>query len=1785
MTSYTARLKLRHKSGYALEYHWPPFIPETFINLGYIIHKPKRTAEEAESTAKSTTTGREMAPIHICDTIDYEDDSDGNIEEEISKIFLPVKRIQYPQIILIEGVPGIGKTMLMMEIRRLWANNQILENTKVLLLFFLRDPKINDFDSIKDMFHYLCQIEEHAEIYAKYFERNNGKGLTILLDGFDENPQAMQSGTFFHKILINEKIFAEACIIITSRPHVTTKLQNYVSYRVEIIGFTKDRRCEFVQENLKEKAEDLLNYLEDHEIIDTLCYIPLNMSIVVSLSKLEVQLIDLPNNQTELTRQAVRMTVFHYLEELKLTESQNQNDLENLPKPFNEVFYYLTELAYNAMAKMKLTFTSNEIRKACPVPINGNNIIKRTITNGLGLIHVAQFTNEGYGGTGLLSNFAHYSVQELLAAWYIAFSHRSYFQQLPLTCSIRQGMQNWLQFSFQLKVLKTRFWKGEYIDVWSFYIGLTGGNDFAFKCFLTSNLFSCHMPYKSYPRLHRISSYMVLQEATPNDIPELMDVVQWKKRDLKNKLRALLLYYYLQEAPESEVIQQFDAVVTKDMLDISEQVLDQKQDLHLLGNILSRPYLTKQWKSVNLSYCEIDDKKFKILHDVLTRNDGRFKPKIEALLLSGNKLKSCSGAIANLACRQQILYLDLSNNVLENFSSLRRCDFLVTLDISNNKLNNEKVAISLIALQFLRKLKYLKLKHNTIHGNQDVIDAIGLALCSCNSLEVLELDGNDTEFIDKTTLLFSVIKELRNSRSNKHYYSKQTDKASAFLEILVHCNKINYQCDMCTLRNIIIQSEVIDISCNGLKTEDGRCLGQHLPLLINLKILIITKNKISDDATESLSIGIILCPNLKQFKYDENLFSEDSIMIFKMIRRLRMTSPRQMFKCPPPKIAALLFILNCINDNEEKVQSSDMVSTIGLILELNLSHNKPTTLDHKLTSEDIKKLCAVLRWFKLLEVLDVSNNDITVEAKTLLEMAMIQICTLNSIKLIGNPIFDDKPSMTVFDTIINVRENQVQSIVCNQDSPQDIGYHPILYIMNCLSQFKNPTCFKSFDNITTVDVNSEADHGVKVLENLTLLPFLKVLKINNVPCVTDRGMNELSKYVSQNKTLTTLDLSDCNLKNLEGELNDGTSNRIPMEVLKLNNSNVTVKVLSKLFNMITLTKLNQLELEGNCFGHEGIIILHNKLRCQNDQANVTITILNLAGNQLTTNSAIIIVEMMATYQVKHLNISNNDLGNILPHFKNFTITTLEELNISANNHQTGSAGAFIKSLSYLNPCSSLKKLNISSNNIDKTAENEILLFFMKCSHFEEVICTGNPAENEINLAFHHVKNRCVKHISFKQHPILAQDLISNLALSSNDQIGALTTSVKVHINHVISIDFSHNYMKIDKDFVCLLQNCFQLEALNLEYNDITNEAFKYYLATGIIFTSKLLLSKLQLSGNPCMVVDKLKNERILQIIHALRSKSIHYRPPSFEQFLTVLELVDRVNEKQNDIIKHISLIKHLDIGYSKQLSDSKNVNQKLQSCDIKNICKYLKYFKSLKSIGMTDNNIEKDATDDLAIAILKHSNIEEILLKGNPIYKTSKCNTLLDTIKKMRTCGKSYALKRGLEFESLEVLVTILQYINSIDDTIHYITDSIEQLNVSCFYQPQYKLQFGIEKIEEMSIALICHLKLFSKLKVLNLSRIYLTANGLQELSRFLQNNNTLLELDISYNDIQVEGALIVLKSLDKNKPLTKLKLACNKITGEQCDEMATIICNLRIKADVSGNKLTENSKKILGLK
>jgi len=58
------------------------------------------------------------------------------------------------QHIVIEGAPGIGKTVLAKEIAYCWANKEILQHVQLILLIFLRDPRLQEIKSVRQLFNF-----------------------------------------------------------------------------------------------------------------------------------------------------------------------------------------------------------------------------------------------------------------------------------------------------------------------------------------------------------------------------------------------------------------------------------------------------------------------------------------------------------------------------------------------------------------------------------------------------------------------------------------------------------------------------------------------------------------------------------------------------------------------------------------------------------------------------------------------------------------------------------------------------------------------------------------------------------------------------------------------------------------------------------------------------------------------------------------------------------------------------------------------------------------------------------------------------------------------------------------------------------------------------------------------------------------------------------------------------------------------------------------------------------------------------------------------------------------------------------------------------------------------------------------------------------------------------------------------------------------------------------------------------------------------------------------------
>ena len=364
-----------------------------------------------------------------------------------------------PNIILIEGAPGIGKTILSKEIAFQWANKNILQEKSLLFLISLRDPYIQQVKSLEQFVCYVTnsyQKNSTVEAVMEYLESTSGEHCVIVFDGYGEISESIRKDSLIGKIM-SHKILKLCGLVITSRPIASASLHDMVDCRVEILGFTKEDRKEYIHRSLKGNVEEIQkmeHYLETNAFIDSLCYIPLNMTILICLFKESLESDNaLPKTQTEINKLFIMITISRYLWKEK-NVSLKGHTLECLPSSYKQQLHVLAKLAYVFLGEEKLVFNDCDIATDCPKYVGKFNT--------LGLLKVVEYRNFREGSSHVSYNYLHFSIQEFLAAYYIA------------TSSDKK----------QIQILKENFWDPRFLNTSIMYAGLTCGKSFALKHFL-----------------------------------------------------------------------------------------------------------------------------------------------------------------------------------------------------------------------------------------------------------------------------------------------------------------------------------------------------------------------------------------------------------------------------------------------------------------------------------------------------------------------------------------------------------------------------------------------------------------------------------------------------------------------------------------------------------------------------------------------------------------------------------------------------------------------------------------------------------------------------------------------------------------------------------------------------------------------------------------------------------------------------------------------------------------------------------------------------------------------------------------------------------------------------------------------------------------------------------------------------------------------------------------------------------------------------------------------------
>ena len=352
--------------------------------------------------------------------------------------------------IVIDGPPGIGKTTLCRKLLNMWSNGTLVPQQYDLVLYCpLRNSKIATATTLADLFEYKSPKVSKA---VDWLSDREGKGLLIIFDGWDELSEQLRKSSIATSI-IHRKQLRHCSVIVTSRSYASISLleMDNLSRHVQVIGFFKheistviiqtlqqDQKLAqaLINENRKSSnilwaslrhpkklnshleykphfatvqtnkdsqlAVKLINDLKVRRDVLSLCYVPLVCSMVILVYRKEGG--HLPATLTQLYENFILQTIRRHIKRHDINP-RTLGSLSSLPSQLSRPLQEICQIAYTNLANnTRMVFSLHELESL-------SELVKEDY---LGLMTTfIEYDEEKY-------QFLHLSIQEFLAAWWIA---------------------------------------------------------------------------------------------------------------------------------------------------------------------------------------------------------------------------------------------------------------------------------------------------------------------------------------------------------------------------------------------------------------------------------------------------------------------------------------------------------------------------------------------------------------------------------------------------------------------------------------------------------------------------------------------------------------------------------------------------------------------------------------------------------------------------------------------------------------------------------------------------------------------------------------------------------------------------------------------------------------------------------------------------------------------------------------------------------------------------------------------------------------------------------------------------------------------------------------------------------------------------------------------------------------------------------------------------------------------------------------------------------------------
>ncbi|KAM4013347.1 LOW QUALITY PROTEIN: NACHT, LRR and PYD domains-containing protein 12-like [Anomaloglossus baeobatrachus] len=192
-----------------------------------------------------------------------------------------------PHMVMVSGVPGVGKTTLMQKFVYDWTRGVLYQRFS--FVFFFKFRELNRLDNISLETLILHQYP-HLEPQLGNILQDPEK-LLFIFDGLDESlhtvdftschlcshPKQPESCGQIVVSLVRKSLLNGCSVLMTSRPTSLTTIHCGIFQRIiEIIGFFPEERQMYFENffSTPEQAEKAFTYVKQNETLYTFCYLP-----------------------------------------------------------------------------------------------------------------------------------------------------------------------------------------------------------------------------------------------------------------------------------------------------------------------------------------------------------------------------------------------------------------------------------------------------------------------------------------------------------------------------------------------------------------------------------------------------------------------------------------------------------------------------------------------------------------------------------------------------------------------------------------------------------------------------------------------------------------------------------------------------------------------------------------------------------------------------------------------------------------------------------------------------------------------------------------------------------------------------------------------------------------------------------------------------------------------------------------------------------------------------------------------------------------------------------------------------------------------------------------------------------------------------------------------------------------------------------------------------------------------------------------------------------------------